>query len=156
MNGYQVDTMEREALKLVGYSIVESLNNVLETRIVGTLREELAGRRQEIEHGAGSGIYLLQIYPQDGHWTPDVPFRHVIAVEVDAFGALPEGMIAHTLPRGRYAKFVHEGPESRIGETYAYINDAYGMRPIDIEYWPDIHALDDADSRIEIYVPSKE
>lgn len=156
MNSYQDDAMEREELKLVGYSIVESLNNVLESRIVGKLREELDGRRREIEHGADSGIYLIQIYPQDVHWTPDVPFRHVIGIEVQAFGAPPEGMIAHALPRGRYAKFVHEGPESRIGDTYAYINDAYGKRSIDIEYWPDIHALEDEDGCIEIFIPGEE
>ena len=62
-----------EELKLVGYSIVENLNDVLESRIVGKLREGLDGRRREIEHGADSGIYLIQIYPQDVHLDAGCP-----------------------------------------------------------------------------------
>lgn len=44
INTYQVNVLEREAIKLVGFSIIESLNKVIETKIGGTLRVELEKR----------------------------------------------------------------------------------------------------------------
>ncbi|WP_419875332.1 GyrI-like domain-containing protein [Candidatus Pristimantibacillus sp. PTI5] len=154
MAAHQVDAMEREELKLVGFSITESLNHVLESKIVGALREGLQQRMDEIENPKGTGIYLIQIYPQDGHWTPDVPFQHVIAFEVTSIDKIPYGMIAHTVPSGRFIKIIHKGHESQIGATYDFINHTYGERPIDIEYWSDIHTLDSEDSQIDIYIPA--
>lgn len=36
-----------------------------------------------------------------------------------------------------------------------FINKTYGGRPIDIEYWNDIHTLENKGSQIDIYIPSK-
>ncbi|WP_336775559.1 GyrI-like domain-containing protein [Paenibacillus sp. MMO-58] len=153
MRTYQIDRIDREELKLVGYSIRESLNNVLQTRIVGVLREQLAERRNELPNRINEGIYLVQIYNQDGQWTHDTPYQHVIAFEVSAFEQIPADMTAYTLPSGHYTRIVHEGPESEIGDTYDYINNTLGYRPIDIEYWNDVYALDRQDSRIDILIP---
>ncbi|WP_261808220.1 GyrI-like domain-containing protein [Paenibacillus sp. N3.4] len=147
--------MEREEIKLVGFSIKESLNKVIESKIGGTLREELDKRKFEIENRISSGMYLIQIYPHDGHWTPDVPYQHVIAYEVTTFDVIPNDMITYTLPAGRFIKIIHQGKESQIGTTYDFINKTYGSRPIDIEYWNDIHTLENKDSQIDIYIPSK-
>ncbi|ACT04113.1 GyrI-like domain-containing protein [Paenibacillus sp. JDR-2] len=153
MRTYQVDRIDREELKLVGYSIRESLNNVLQSRIVGVLREQLADRRNELPNRNNEGIYLIQIYNQDGQWTHDTPYQHVIAFEVSAFENIPADMTTYTLPSGTYIKIVHEGPEPEIGNTYDYINNAFGVRPIDIEYWNDVYSLDRQDSRIDILIP---
>lgn len=139
----------------MGFSIVESLNKVMESKVGGKLREELEERKSEVENRVGSGMYLVQIYPYDGQWTPDVPYQHVIAYEVQSFDQVPEDMMTYTLPAGRYIKVVHQGAESQIGATYDYINNTYGGRPIDIEYWNDIHALENEDNRIDIYVPTQ-
>ncbi len=154
MNTYQVDNLEREEIRLVGFSITESLNNVLESKILGPLREDLEKRMNEIENRKGSGIYLIQIYPHDGHWTPYVPYQHVIGFEVTSYGEIPNDMITHTVPSGRYIKIIHKGAESQISTTYDFINNTYGGRPIDIEYWNDIHALESEDSQIDIYIPA--
>lgn len=155
INTYQVNVLEREAIKLIGFSIIESLNKVIETKIGGTLREVLENRASEIECRIGSGMYLIQIYPHDGHWTPDIPYQHVIAYEVKSFDEVPNDMITYTLPAGRFIKIVHKGAESQIGITYEFINNTYGGRPIDIEYWNDIHTLENEDNQIDIYIPSK-
>ncbi len=153
-NTYQVDVLDREEIKLVGYTMVESLNKMLETKVGGKLREELEGRKSDIDNRVGSGMYLIQVYPQDGHWTPDVPYQHVFGYEVESLDQIPEGMMTYTLPAGRYIRIVHQGAESQIGDTYDFINNAYGGRPIDIEYWNDIHTLENDDNRIDIYIPS--
>ncbi|MCK9860734.1 effector binding domain-containing protein [Paenibacillus sp. ATY16] len=153
MRTYQVDRIYQKELKLVGYSIRESLNNVLQSRIVGVLREQLAERRNELPNRNKEGIYLIQIYNQDGQWTHDTPYQHVVAFEVNAFENIPADMTTYTLPSGQYTKIIHEGPESEIGDTYDYINNTLGARPIDIEYWKDIYSLDRQDSRIDILIP---
>ncbi|WP_164775391.1 GyrI-like domain-containing protein [Paenibacillus glycanilyticus] len=153
MRTYQIDRIDQEELKLVGYSIRESLNNVLQSRMVGVLREQLAERRKELPNRNKEGIYLIQIYNQDGQWTHDTPYQHVVAFEVNAFENIPADMTTYTLPSGQYTKIIHEGPESEIGDTYDYINNTLGARPIDIEYWKDIYSLDRHDSRIDILIP---
>ncbi|MDQ8734378.1 GyrI-like domain-containing protein [Paenibacillus sp. LHD-38] len=155
MKAYQTAVIEREELKLIGFSIIESLNHVLQSKIVGALREGLAQRLNEIENRIGTGIYLIQIYPQDGQWTPDVPFQHVIAFEVSSIDKIPTGMINHTVPPGRFIKIVHKGLESQIAATYNFINNTYGGRPIDIEYWNDIHTLESEEGLIDIYIPAQ-
>jgi predicted transcriptional regulator YdeE len=155
MNTYEVDILERNEINLVGYTLTESLNQVLESKIVGTLREDLAKRMNEIENRIDTGIYLVQIYPISGKWTPDVPFQHVIAYEVTSYGTIPNGMITHTVSAGRFVKVIHRGPESQIAATYEYINNTFGVRPIDIEYWNDVHTLESEESQIDIYIPAK-
>ncbi|CAI6079789.1 GyrI-like domain-containing protein [Cohnella sp. JJ-181] len=144
--------MERDAVRLFGYKVRESLNRIIETRIVGKLREELVERRTKIPGASLDGIYLIQIY-EPGGWSQDTPFDNIVGIQASAEAALPEGMIEYVLPAGRYARFVHRGPESRIAEAYDYINAQHGPRPVDIEYWPDIQALEQEDAEIEIYVP---
>lgn len=122
MKAYQVDHLEREEIRLVGVSITASLNDVLETKIVGSLREDLEKRMNEIENRKGSGIYMIQIYPNDGHWTHHVPYQHVIGFEVISYGEFPNDMITHTVPSGRYIQIIHKGAESQIGATYDFIN----------------------------------
>ncbi|TLS48452.1 hypothetical protein FE782_30405 [Paenibacillus antri] len=146
--------LDRDELKLVGFSIVESLNQVMETMSVGKLRAELANRMDEIGNRVGTGMYLLQIYPQDGHWTHDVPYRHVIGYDVAGFEDIPGDMTTYTVPQGRYVKIVHQGPESQLAATYDYINKTYGVRPIDIEYWDDLDALETESGRIELFIPA--
>jgi predicted transcriptional regulator YdeE len=151
----QVQTLERNETKLVGYTVTASLNQDLETRIIGKLREELFGKRHEIANRLDDdGIYLVQVY-LDGEWTPDVPFVSFIAVEVSDFAHIPERLVRHTIPAGKYVKVTHKGPESQIGETYDSIRDKGigGSRPFDFEYWADIDSLEQEESTIDIYLP---
>ncbi|MBO7742923.1 GyrI-like domain-containing protein [Paenibacillus sp. MWE-103] len=156
MRTYSVERVEMPAIRLIGFELHESLNQVLETKIVVKLREELAARLRDIEGAANAAdIYLVQAYSENEQWTPDKPYRHVIGAAAAEGAAIPAGMIAYALPAGRYVKVTHEGPESRIGETYDYINRELGHRPVDIEVWPDIHALEREESRIDIYFPDR-
>ncbi|MBS4196082.1 GyrI-like domain-containing protein [Lederbergia citri] len=151
MTTSQVEILEKDEIRLVGFSVKESLNNILANRTVGILREDLDERKNEVENREGDGIYLIQLYSAGG-WTPDTPFENIIAVKVSSFGEIPSDMITHVVPAGRYAKFVHVGLESEISNTYERINN-YALRPFDIEYWEDIHSLETQDSEIDIYIP---
>ncbi|KJD42770.1 GyrI-like domain-containing protein [Paenibacillus terrae] len=153
----EVLMLERNETKLVGYSVTASLNQDLETGIVVRLREELFDKRHEIANRLDDdGIYLVQVYP-DGEWTPDVPFVSIVAVEVRDFAHIPEGLVRHTIPAGKYVKVTHKGPESQIDGTYDSIRDRgiSASRSFDFEYWADIHSLEQKDSTIDIYMPWK-
>lgn len=151
-----VDILEKEELKLVGFSVNESLNNIKKNRVVGKLREELVNRKNEVINRKGEGIYLIQLYPDcpDGQWTHDTLNENIVATEVTSFSNIPSGMKKHLIPAGRYAKFVHKGPESAISNTYDHINE-YSLRPFDIEYWHNIYTLESPNSQIDIYIPVK-
>ncbi|GAB6928287.1 hypothetical protein JCM10914A_22700 [Paenibacillus sp. JCM 10914] len=150
----RVQSLERETTMLVGLSVTVSLNEDLENGVIVQLREGLVESLHRIPNRVGDGIYLVQIYP-DGEWTPDVPFQSIVAVEVHAMGKLPTGFTQHTLPAGVYAKVIHTGPESQIGETYDFIQsqDIASARPFDFEYWTDVHSVDEEASVIDIYLP---
>ncbi|WP_121612750.1 GyrI-like domain-containing protein [Mesobacillus foraminis] len=156
----QVQILEKEELRLVGFSVSDSLNNIVKSNIVGILREELVNRKNEIPGKKEDDLYLIQLYPE-GMWTPDVPYTHIVGFEVSEYGDTPSGMIKHCVPPGNYAEFVHRGPETSIGSTYDLINEWLeknghgGPRPFDIELWRNIDTLENDDSAIDIYVPIK-
>lgn len=148
-------TIERNDTKLVGYSVTVSLNQDLETSIIVKLREELFDKSHEIANRIDkNGAYLVQIYP-DCEWTPDVPFESIVAVEVSDDAHIPEGFIRFTIPGGTYVKVTHNGPESRLGETYDLIREKNicDLRPFDFEYWADINSFEQEESTIDIYMP---
>ncbi|MCR8842367.1 GyrI-like domain-containing protein [Paenibacillus sp. SC116] len=154
MSTEQVQTLQLNEKKLVGFSVTVSLNQDLENGIVVNLREELISKRSEITNRVDEGIYLVQVYP-DCDWTPDVPFESIVAVEVTGDRDTPEGFIQYTIPAGDFAKFTHRGPESELGETYDAIRETgiAALRPFDFEYWADSNALEQDESTIDIYLP---
>ncbi|WP_312116487.1 GyrI-like domain-containing protein [Brevibacillus reuszeri] len=151
----QVQKLARKETKLVGFMVTASLNQDMADGIVDKLRTDLLGKRHEIGNVVDDeGMYLVQVYP-DCEWTPDVPFVHIVGVEVHDFTQIPDGFISHTISAGNYAKIVHIGPESQIGDTYDAINER-GLgdtRAFDFEYWKRVVAFDQNDSSIDIYIP---
>lgn len=154
----QVDLVERDMLKVVGFSITESLNNILENGLVQKMHEDFRQRLEEVPNRVGDAVYLLQRYSEDG-WSPDMPYENIVGVAVSSIEELPSGMIGHEVPGGRFVKFLHKGPESKIHLTYDFINNwlesnkEYMYRPYDIEYWDDRYLGEHEDSEIDIYVP---
>jgi predicted transcriptional regulator YdeE len=151
----RAQTLASNKKKLVADTVKASVNQDLEANIIKKLREELFSKRHEIANQVDdNAMYLVQLYP-DYEWTPDVPFVHIVAVEVSDFTPLPEEFIQHTIPAGTYVKATHHGPESKLAETYDAIHEKgiNNTRPFDFEYWVDIHSLDQEDSTIDIYLP---
>jgi predicted transcriptional regulator YdeE len=155
MSMENVQVVEVNETKLIGYQVTESLNRIIEDRIVGKLREELFEMKNDIPNRLDeTGIYLVQIYPKI-KWTPDVPFTHFVGFAVSTYDHVPEGLVHHSIPAGNYTKVTHQGPESTIGETYDWLHKKAiaGPRPFDFEYWGDIRTLEQADSAIDIFLP---
>lgn len=48
-------------------------------------------------------------------------FSEVIGIEVSSYDNLPDGIVAKTIPAGKYAVFTHRGLLSEILKTYEYI-----------------------------------
>jgi predicted transcriptional regulator YdeE len=157
MPSMTIDQLELPAQTLVGFTYNASLNDVLANGIAARLRDELASRASEISGVNEPGIFLVQIYMPG--WTPDTPFTQVIGKSVDAAGVLPDGMSSHVIPAGTYLRFLHQGPESKIGDSYGAIHrwlpeNGYDNRiPFDFEYWSDLAQLETAATTIPIHLP---
>ena len=153
-----IQTLSSDEKKLVGYTVTASVNEDIAANIIVRLRDKLMDTRHNIPHQLdNTSMYLVQRYP-DCEWTPDVPFVHIVAVEVHEFSDIPNEFIQHTLPAGTYTKVTHHGPESTLTETYHAIQEQAicSTRPFDFEYWTNVHSLDQDDSVIEIYLPVEE
>lgn len=74
---------------------------------------------------------------------------------------IKRGMIEYTIPAGRYAQFLHRGPESNIHKTYDGITEWLRMqycdpsREIDVEYWDERYKGESEDSEIDLFVPMR-
>jgi predicted transcriptional regulator YdeE len=155
---HDVEIVTRKQMNLVGFSVEASLNDDVLGAIVVGLREKLASQVAEIPHSVDRSMMLVQVYP-DCDWTPDVVYTHIVAIEVDNLSAVPEEMVVHVVPEGRFLRFMHQGDESSIDATHVAINewlDLHGYtdaREFDIEHWGALETLQNADNFIEIYVP---
>jgi predicted transcriptional regulator YdeE len=155
-----VQEIDQPAKHLVGFSIRASLNEIIGKKLGNKLRSELASREAEIANKVGSGVYLMQVYEyaQNG-WTPDSPFTQVIAREVERVAGVPDGMTAHTIPAGRFLRFLHRGPMKNIGASYDAMHawlaqeQRGGRCPYDFEYWKDASRLEEENTEIGIHLP---
>lgn len=154
------DVLEIEAPKrlLVGFSIRASLNEIIQKKLGNSLRDALAARSSEIANTADDGVYLVQIY-EPGPWSPDTPFTQVMGREVAEVADLPSGMVTHTIPAGKYLRFIHTGPMNTIGASYDAMHHwlmeqkLAGPCPYDFEYWPDVTRLEEEDTVIALHLP---
>lgn len=89
-------------------------------------------------------------------------FYHLVGARVNSTEDIPEGMTYKDVPAHMYAKFTHQGPISRLGETYGYIYGQwlpqsgflYDTEAVEIE-WYDARfkGRDDERSEFDILVP---
>jgi len=153
-----VEIVNRQELKLIGFSTKASLNEDNQLNIVKNLREKVINMFPQIKNRVSESIFLIQIYGED-EWTPDTPYTHIVAVEVQDFSCIPEAMITHTIPDGEYLLFKHQGTEEDIDHTYLSINDWLEhnnydtQRPFDLEHWLDLNLFNCKDNIIHIYIP---
>jgi len=109
-----------EEKKLVGLRIQTSLA----ADQTPTLFRSFMPRRREPENRLNANLYSVQVYDAnlDFHtFTPTTLFEKWAAVEVKAFGELPAGMEALTIPVGLYAVFLYKGLAQDFPQTAQYI-----------------------------------
>ncbi|MCG7343496.1 GyrI-like domain-containing protein [Sporosarcina sp. ACRSL] len=154
-----IQLREMEKIRVIGFTVTDSLRNIIEKGFVRDMHNTIKDRMSELESRTGNGVYLIQIYPTDEAFTPDLPYENIVGVGVSNDQHIPEGMMEYTIPAGRYAHFLHQGPESNIHQTYdgitEWLRNQYcdPSREIDIEYWDDRYKGESEDSEIDLYVP---
>ena len=101
---------------------------------------------------------------QETHTTHyDMDYSEVIGMEVTCYDNLPNGIVAKTIPAGKYAVFTHKGPLSEILKTYEYIWGTWVSLTKevlddgdDFELYDErILGRDNEQSKIDIYIPVK-
>ncbi len=90
----------------------------------------------------------------------DMSFTYIAAVEVDRSDAVPDGMIALTVPAGRYAVFTHAGPITRIADTVKQVWGVWlpasrhrRLPSPDFELYDDRFDPATGEGEVDIYVP---
>ncbi|MGN4125645.1 GyrI-like domain-containing protein [Lysinibacillus sphaericus] len=153
-----IKIVSRQEMKLIGFSSKASLNDEIQFNIVKNLREKILNHFSHIKQKISDSIFLIQIY-EEVEWTPDTLYTHIVAVEVEDFSFIPKGMLTHTIPKGEFLIFKHQGIEEDVGSTYIYINEWLEnnnydtLRPFDMEQWLDLKSLSNSDNIIKIYIP---
>ena len=90
-----------------------------------------------------------------------VHYTEFVGTESGPFPELPEGVLAKTLPGGRYAVFTHTGPAAALAQTYDYIWGSWALTTGEVlDDREDFEVYDSRflgpecpDSQIDIYIP---
>lgn len=118
-----------------------------------------APRMYEIPHRSGVNTFGVCV-DADPASVDEVGFTYVAGVEVERIDAVPEGMIALTIPAGTYAVFTHSGHIARLSDTVKQIWGVWlPASPYRHVSRPDFEAYDSrwdpttGLGEIDIYVP---
>jgi len=92
-------------------------------------------------------------------------FTEYVAVEVERFEQIPEGMVGFTIPPRTYAQFTHIGPMAQVKDTYTRLFQwldeqglavdwsALRMERYDERYIPSVHDASRPDNAYDIFIP---
>ena len=87
---------------------------------------------------------------------------YMACTEVTTTSDVPSGMVAKTIPAGRYAVFTHVGPLDGLGHTMHYIFGTWASRSRfelrdapDLEIYDERFKLGQPDSEVDLYIPIK-
>lgn len=158
----QPKAVEVEPVKVVGMRCETTLHD----NVVPQLWQRFMPRVPEIHNavlsGRGFGICETEntIFTMNG----DAKFTEMAALEVTAFGKLPQGMVAKEMPGGKYMRFTHRGTLATLGMTFDYIWGTWLMvSGYELDHREDYEVYDQQrflgydhpDSELDIYIPVK-
>ena len=109
-----------EERKLAGMKITTSLS---EAKTL-PLWQNFMKQQFEIPGKINNGFFSVQIYASLEslmNFTPDTKFEKWAAVEVESDKEINTEMESLTIPKGKYAVFIHKGPASLFHKTTSYI-----------------------------------
>lgn len=144
--------VDRPAIHLVG---VRDLFTPATMPQIPALWERFVPRLDEIEGQTCDVTYGVCEEAASGPGT----FAYTAAVEVEAPGAAPAGMVAFTVPAGTWAVFTHRGPVAKISETFDAISGTWlaaaGLSRaanVDLEVYDDRFDPATGSGEVDIYV----
>ena len=164
--GYVAIGMMSEAAKETGYSYYHL------TRIFQSLLGESIGnyiQKRDIadtipnKHHSERTFGICEQLQETHTFNYDMNLSEVIGLEVTCYDNLPPGIVAKTIPAGKYAVFTHRGLISDIIKTYEYIWGTWVLLTKEVLDERDTFELydkrflgrDNEQSKMDIYIPIK-
>ena len=128
-------------------------------QVLGQLWSEFPGRAGSVPHRSGETMYgIIYGLPEVQRSHPH-ELQYIAAVQVSQAAGVPEGMVAWTVPAGKFAVFLHRGPIQRIAETCRYIYrewlpaSTYEHSEVaDVELYDDRFCADSESSEMEYWI----
>jgi AraC family transcriptional regulator len=149
------------SIQVVGYRI-EATVEAFESGLGKEAYRSLEERRDEIAGKKHDHTILMQIYPDNPDFNPQTDsFSHLIGYEVVQGGETPSQMISHSVPESKYVTFTHQGLESELSDSYAYVYGEWmsetGHEPkdYDFEIWDQRYQPDSPDNEIDLFIALK-
>ena len=89
--------------------------------VIGELWDEFVKRAEAIPQRVGHGMYgVIYERPAEERGHPH-ELQYIAGAAVTATAEIPTGMVARTIPAGRFAVFLHRGPINQIAATVRQI-----------------------------------
>lgn len=115
------------------------------------------------KHHSGRTFGICEQLQETHTLNYDMDLSEVIGLEVTCYDNLPDGIVAKTIPAGKYAVFTHRGLISEIRKTYEYIWGTWVLltkevldKRGDFElYDKRFLGRDNEQSEMDIYIPLK-
>jgi AraC family transcriptional regulator len=112
--------IDKPALTVVGMrrAFLHALSPECNTQqVLGQLWCEFPERAGSVPHRSGETMYgIIYGLPEEQRSHPH-ELQYIAAVPVTQAAGIPEGMVAWTVPAGKFAVFLHRGPIQKIRAT---------------------------------------
>lgn len=111
------EIIEIEERKLIGIKILTNIADEASTQV---LWQAFMPRRNELTNKVNEDLYSIQDYSivEDlSQFNEETTFIKWAAMEVENLDTIPEKMETITIPKGKYAVFIHKGPTSTFMYT---------------------------------------
>ncbi|MEK4238182.1 MULTISPECIES: GyrI-like domain-containing protein [Paenibacillus] len=146
---------------VVGYKIEADINE-FESGLGKNIYDSLFERKDEIQDKKNENVILIQIYPMEPDFNPQVDrFTHILCYEVSKQGDVPLDMIGHAVGESKYVTYTHQGLESDLSRSYDYVYGQWiretGNEPkdYDFEIWDERYKPESLENEIDLFVALK-
>ncbi|MGG1636869.1 GyrI-like domain-containing protein [Paenibacillus sp. NRS-1760] len=148
-------------LHVVGYRIESNITE-FESGLGKNIYRLLVERKAEIMNRKNENVILMQIYPMNDDFDPQVDrFTNLICYEVSEQADVPVDMTSHTVTESKYVTYKHKGLESELSRSYGYVYGDWmsetGNEPknYDFEIWDERYQPESPDNEIDLYIALK-
>jgi AraC family transcriptional regulator len=155
--------VEKPALTVIGlqtafiHALSPDTNN---SKVLGPLWDRFIHRAKEVPNRIGDAMYGViygQPETQRGHRDE---LQYIASVAVISSAVIPKGLVAHTVPAGMFAVFVHRGPIAKIADTCREIYRVWLPQSpwqhagtADVEQYDRRFCADSDQSEMEYWIP---
>ncbi|WP_141504302.1 GyrI-like domain-containing protein [Paenibacillus luteus] len=154
----EVNIITLPMFHIVGYKLEATIAE-FEAGVGKQSYRTLMKRKEEIQYRKSERVILMQIYPMNADFNPQVDkFINIIGYEADTLSTVPSDMISHTVPENKYAAYTHQGPESELTSSYNYLYSQWmsetGNAPkdYDFEIWDERYKPESFTNEIDLFI----